>query len=367
MNIENTFLILAYCHVRNRQGFDLNEMLNSRNLCSRLIQVGAEDDPKKEVIGIPMSPDLSGWRLRIMSRLARWQMFLKGCKNKNNITVAINTPALLPAVFLKLLFKSKLVFYSLEYHVLKPANRILLKYFCDAIIDVEETRCELLQAQIGKALPSIIFHNVPNFVELNHLDPKLRKWLVQNKQFIGNEFLITYSGSYQKYCNLESILEWAEDLPDQAWLVVMLTEIPDHINSKKYEKTIFITSKRHNDLYNWLVDADVSLLPYEAEDDNVRYCSPQKIFDALACGVPVLGSRRPLIEQVVRKYQCGITIDFHEKKEFLKGVEWFIAQSRAVMRQKARAAHGEYNYGNYSRRLLELFRDLGRGADEAAK
>jgi len=363
MENKLSFLILAYCPIRNRQGIDLNILLNSHHFQSQLIQIGAEDDEEKKIIGVPLSPEISGWRLRFMSRWARLQMFFKGLKVPHNIVVALNIPSLLPAVFLKLFFKSKLVFYSLEYHVVAPLNRTLLRRFCDAIIDVEETRCELLKKQIWKSLPSMILHNVPHFVDLEHLTPKLRKWLIKNKQFRGNEFLVIYSGSYQKYSNLESILEWAQDMPTQAWLVVMLTEVPEHLVQKRYEKTVFIPAKSHADLYNWLVDADLSLLPYESDSDNVRYCSPQKLFDAFACGVPVLGSRRPLIEQIKKRYQCGSTIDFCSRNDFLNAVAWFMEQSRDSMRQKARAAHVEYNYGNYTNRLLAFFHDLERIAE----
>lgn len=359
MENKLTFLILAYCPIRNRQGVDLNALLNSQHFQSILIQIGAEDNEEKRIVGIPLSPEVSGWRLRVMSRWARWQMFLKGRKIPHHIVVALNIPSLLPAIFLKTLFKSKLVFYSLEYHVVAPLNRVLLRYFCDAVIDVEETRCELLKQQIGKSIPSTILHNVPHFVEFEYLTPKLRKWLMVNKQFRGNEFIVLYSGSYQKYCNLESILEWAQDMPQHAWLIVMLTEVPAHLAQKRYKKIIFIPAKNHADLYNWLVDADLSLLPYESDSDNVRYCSPQKLFDALACGVPVLGSRRPLIEKVIEKHHCGLTIDFNKKNEFLKAVEWFTCQSRSVIRQSARKGHYEYNYQNYLGKTLRFFLNLG--------
>jgi len=360
MESKLSFLILAYCPIRNRQGIDLNELLNSRpwQFQSKLIQLGMGNDGERKIIGIPMSPEISGWRLRFMSRWARLQMFVKGFKIPHHVVVALNIPSLLPAVFLKLFFKSKLVFYSLEYHVVSPLNRMLLRRFCDAIINVEETRCELLKKQIGKSTPSTILHNVPRFVEWDQLTPKLRKWLIENKQFSGDEFLAIYSGSYQKYSNLEAILEWAQEMPKQAWLIMMLTEVPERLAKKRYEKTILISAKSHADLYHWLVDADLSLLPYESDDDNVRYCSPQKLFDALACGVPVLGSRRPLIEKVVDKYHCGLTIEFKSKNEFLQAIEWFTCQSRPAMRQRAREGHHEYNYRNYSDRMLCFFRDL---------
>jgi len=368
MKEKDTFLILAYCPVRNRQGIDLNEMLNFRHFNSKLIQIGGKDDPEQKTIGIPVSPDVSGWRMRFVSRWARWQMFWKGCYNPHKITIAINIPALLSAIVLKLIFKSKLIFYSLEYHTLKPIDRLLLRRFCDAVIDVEETRRVLFLKQIGKALPSFILHNVPHYVDLGHLTPKLREWLIDNMQFRGDEFLVIYSGSYQKYCNLESIFEWAEDLSGHVRLIVLLTEIPESIKVERYKKTVFLPSKNHNELYNWLVDADLSLLPYESDEDNVRYCSPQKIFDALACGVPIMGSRRPLIELVTKKYHCGLTIDFTNENEFLKGVEWFAGQSRLTMRQNARAAHAEYNYGQYSSRLLSFINGLeGQARCETVK
>lgn len=359
MENKLTFLILAYCPIRNRQGIDLNALLNSQPYQSHLIQVWTEDNKEKKIIGIPMSPEISGWRLRIMSRWARLQMFLKGLKVPHNIVVALNIPSLLPAVILKLFFKSKLVFYSLEYHIVAPLNRMLLRRFCDAVIDVEETRCELLKNQIGNSIPSTILHNVPHFVELERLNPKLRKWLIENKQCSGDEFLVIYSGSYQKYSNMESILEWAQDMPGKAWLIVMLTEVPVHLVPKMYKRTIFIPTRSHADLYNWLVDADLSLLPYESDDDNVRYCSPQKLFDALACGVPVLGSRRPLIEKVTDAYQCGLTIDFLNKSEFINAIKWIMSQPRTVMRQNARKAHSEYHYQIYSDRLIRFLHDLG--------
>jgi len=357
---KTKYLILSYCPVRNRQGFDLNNALLANEVQSWLIQLEALTDPMLHVTGISKPQSSWLWKWRIASKVIRLKMLCSALFFRHRVTIAINMPAILPAIVLKLIFHTKLVFYTLEFGHIDVLHKFLLRHFCDAVIDVEETRLQLILNTIDKKLPSMVMHNMPRRINTDKLAPRLREWLKLNSCVREGAFLAIYAGSYQKYCNLERLIEWAQDFPKGVYLILIMTEVPDHLREIAGESTVFVPSLRHEELYNWLVDGDVALLPYEDNSDNVRYCSPQKLFDSLACGVPFLGSRRPLIQKIADKYKCGITIDFNNKKEFLDSICWFIEQPLAVMRERAKQAHCHENYDSMMPQMISFLEKIGR-------
>ena len=116
-------------------------------------------------------------------------------------------------------------------------------------------------------------------------------------------------------------------------------------------RAIIVPPVGTGDLYEWIADADIGLLPYEDEDDiNVRYCAPQKLFDYVACGIPFIGSRCPSIEAVAEEFGCGLCIDMTDGAALAAAVQdlWSNGTLRSVMAARARKAHVEkYHYDWY--------------------
>jgi glycosyltransferase involved in cell wall biosynthesis len=121
-------------------------------------------------------------------------------------------------------------------------------------------------------------------------------------------------------------------------------------------RAIIVPAVSIGDLYSWIGDADIGLLPYEDEiDPNVRFCAPQKLFDYLACGVPFIGSRRPSIAAVAAEVGCGVCIDMTDGAALAAAVTRLAGNAvlRVDMAAMAQKAHiDKYHYNGFIAPIL---------------
>ncbi|GGB61332.1 hypothetical protein GCM10011316_36660 [Roseibium aquae] len=52
-----------------------------------------------------------------------------------------------------------------------------------------------------------------------------------------------------------------------------------------------------------------SIITWLPDVEDRYYAAPNKLFDALSCGLPVISAPHPQCEEIIRKYNCGILMD----------------------------------------------------------
>ncbi len=122
------------------------------------------------------------------------------------------------------------------------------------------------------------------------------------------------------------------------------------------DKVYMVPPVPHSELSAWIKDADIGLLPYENDDPNVAFCAPQKLFDYLACGVPFIGSGRPLIIDVAKRFNAGVVLNMLSHEEVAMSVNTLLDDTVALKKLSKNARHAyetEYNYD----RLIAPFLD----------
>lgn len=62
-------------------------------------------------------------------------------------------------------------------------------------------------------------------------------------------------------------------------------------------------------LVQWIADADVAAMPIQPTTLNHRLTVPNKLFEAMAAGVPVVASDLPGMAPIVRSTGCGLLVD----------------------------------------------------------
>ena len=113
-------------------------------------------------------------------------------------------------------------------------------------------------------------------------------------------------------------------------------------------------------------DVGVSLLSDSCE--NHRLALPNKLFEYIAAGVPVVTSALPELERVVRGRGIGWTVDPADPADVRRGLtEALGARGDAALRARVAAAAGELRWPVERRRLLELYERLERGAGARAR
>ena len=358
--MKKPVLIISYVPNYNRQGYDLADTLRKLGYTVCLYQMDGATDKVKGVVGVRCVKPTGKFHKLIMLRnllaFAIRTIFVR-----KSVVICVGKPMLRLGGFYRLIFGSKLIWYSLEYSQLGTVDRMVYKRCVSGYIDVEENRRDAVFAQYGEKKVSLVCYNMPHL----HKDPvsggALRRFLMEKHGFNGSEQLVVYAGSYQKYACLENIVHASMNFPSNRKLILMTYGLPDNLCISS-SNCIVVSPVKGEEFYDWLADADCALLPYETDDDfNVLNCSPQKIFDCYCVGVPYVASDRPIIRKVLHEYpRAGAVCNYTKVKDIEEQIDAMIV-TKSVVRESMRSLHIEkFNYDQ----MLPYFKSFMRDLDE---
>jgi glycosyltransferase involved in cell wall biosynthesis len=115
-------------------------------------------------------------------------------------------------------------------------------------------------------------------------------------------------------------------------------------------------------LLDWTASADAMLMAIQPTSINHRFTTPQKLWEAIAAGVPVVASDLPGMAEVVRETGGGALVDPTDPADIARGIRDIVdapPDERQRMRERTwRAGQDRYNWEHESRTLLELYRAL---------
>jgi len=102
------------------------------------------------------------------------------------------------------------------------------------------------------------------------------------------------------------------------------------------------------ELLDWVAAADVVAMPIQPSTLNHRLTTPNKLFEAMAAGAPVVASDLPGMAPIVRETGCGVLCDPTDPASIAAAVRTILdapAGERAGYRERALvAAHGTYSW-----------------------
>src|SRR5918994_1560404 len=110
--------------------------------------------------------------------------------------------------------------------------------------------------------------------------------------------------------------------------------------------------------YTAQVDAGVTLL----EDTclNHRLALPNKVFEYIAAGIPVVASDLPELRRMIDSYGVGFTVDAADPKSIAAGLRSaFAARADAALRDRLTRAGQQLTWSRERERLLALYERLG--------
>jgi glycosyltransferase involved in cell wall biosynthesis len=271
-------------------------------------------------------------------------------KMRPDVVVVINVDALVSAPLLLRHCRASLVYYALEYttrpeHV--NVEKARLRNCVDCLIDVEETRLAMRLARAGADMPAVTLWNAPRSGLPEPKGEALTQALIKTGVDPARRRVLLYSGSYQRCASLEHLVSWAAANLDASFLFVLLItgEVPDTLlraTSAAPRNVCLLRGVPPDRVLDYVKDATVALLPYcDEEDPNVCYCSPQKLFDCLVCGVPFVGSQRPLVQRVAADSGAGVCTDIMDAQKLLAAVR-AIADDQSTAEQMGRQGRAAY-------------------------
>jgi len=91
---------------------------------------------------------------------------------------------------------------------------------------------------------------------------------------------------------------------------------------------------------------------------NNTSCLPNKLFDYMLVGLPVVASNFPLYKEVVESSHCGLTVDPTEPEAIARALEYLIEHPHEAQQMGENGRHAvleKYNWEKESQRLLQIY------------
>jgi glycosyltransferase involved in cell wall biosynthesis len=117
-----------------------------------------------------------------------------------------------------------------------------------------------------------------------------------------------------------------------------------------------------SDLLTWTASADIMVMPIQPTTTNHEFTTPQKLWEAIAAGVPIVASDLPGMAPVVTSHGVGIVCDPTSPAAIAAAIRRLLAAppaERMAMRDHVLAvAHEHYTWEAQVRTLLRVYDGL---------
>ncbi|MBL7920766.1 MAG: glycosyltransferase [Bacteroidia bacterium] len=125
------------------------------------------------------------------------------------------------------------------------------------------------------------------------------------------------------------------------------------------DKITLINKIPKKELMHYTYNADLGLSIDKNTNLNYYYSLPNKIFDYIQAGTPILASKLPEIEKIITHYKIGSFIDDHKPQNIAKKINEILS-SRKIKEYKenTRAAAIELSWANEKQKLIAIFSQL---------
>ena len=115
-------------------------------------------------------------------------------------------------------------------------------------------------------------------------------------------------------------------------------------------------------LHDWIASADIAAMPIQGDTLNHRLTTPNKLFEAMAAGVPAIVSDLPGMATIVTSTGCGVLVDPADPVAIaaaIRGLKDLPEAERAAWRSRCvAAAHETYNWEGQVERLFDAYSGL---------
>jgi glycosyltransferase involved in cell wall biosynthesis len=183
--------------------------------------------------------------------------------------------------------------------------------------------------------------------------------------------LVLYQGFLKPGRGCMPLIEAARSVPGCAVVFMGEGGLRDELEraAKSYglsERVRFVGMAQPDELLDLTADADVGVCLIEPLTESLRLSLPNKLFEYVAAGVPVLASPLPEIERVVQGYDVGLTAPPADTSAVAEALQRMTSDAAARSRWSANCVRvlTDFDAGVIMRRFTDAYADLLRTRQE---
>jgi len=294
------------------------------------------------------------------------RLFFRLLKFRPDIFVA-NDLDTLPANFLASKIRRKpLVYDSHEYFtevpelIGRPAVRAIWKWLENMLVpkvNAAYTVCDSI-AEVYRDLYKVDFkvvRNLPVRSQIENMELQVEKNQLSK--------IILYQGALNMGRGLEAVIRSMQFIEDAVLWIAGEGDITDQLklevaDLKLEAKVQFLGRLPLKELSLVTQEADLGISLEEDLGLNYRFALPNKLFDYIQAGIPVLVSNLPEMRQIVKQYGIGTIAETHQRKELAATIKsaLFDVEKRDEWLKNLPKAAEELCWENEENRLQEIYK-----------
>lgn len=333
----------------------------------------SEENASVIIVRIPLRAAY-GQGLRNLRSILHWQLavlrWLVRQRQTYSYIHACDFDTVLPAMFMKLFFRKKLVYDVFDYapdtytnvpefvrSLIRRVDRFVMNR-ADAVILADDTR----RRQVGAVSPRKleVIYNSPRSV------PRLG---VSSPASAARKFRVAYVGILSTGRGLYEMLDILARRPEWHLEIAGFGSEEGDIRqrSRQLANVTFHGRVDYTTALEIYQRSSVMFATYDPAIPNHRFSSPNKLYEAMSLGKPIIVARNTGVDELVARHGLGAVVTYGDLKELESALEeisaWPESHRASFAKRVQDLFHTKYSWEIMEKRLVSLYRTIS--GDEA--
>ena len=255
-------------------------------------------------------------------------------------------------------FPAKTIFF------LQEVEKVLLP-LADKIITVNKSLAETMAIKYNIDLPEVVL-NCPSFhdtqLPIVHND-EIRKSL----GLADTKKILLFQGSFNLNRNLDKLVLSMNLVANKNVVLVLMGsgDLKDPLALAAEElgllntRIFFHPAVQQHELLRYTASADCGIIPYPHVDLNTYYCTPNKLFEFIVAGLPILANDSPELNRFVERQGVGMNKEMRTEADIARAIDTFFGSDQTVWREQVRKLSARYAWEEESRHFIQIYEGLG--------
>lgn len=179
-------------------------------------------------------------------------------------------------------------------------------------------------------------------------------------------FTLLYIGSLNRARFLEETIDVCQDIEKITLLLggfgVLENSIQQRAKQAPLQNIKFLGKVPMHQVIEHTCDADVILCMLDPTNKNNQVGPPNKLFEAMVCGRPVIATKGTYSGSLVEQIKMGYTIEYNKEqlREAIVALRDHPKQREIMGKAALQAALSQYNWRNQEKKLEKVYQNLER-------
>lgn len=237
----------------------------------------------------------------------------------------------------------------LEKTVIKKVN---------AVITVNDHIAEILKNDHKIKLPTVI-RNIANHDQVEHTD------IIRERCGLSvDDKIVLFIGGFTAGRGLDNVVKSCKFVNEKinmifignGYLKEKLINLKDDL--KLQNRIYFLDSIPQGEVLKYVKSSDLGIIPYENTCLNHYYCLPNKFFQFIQMGKPIVVSDFPELKEKVEKYHLGYIFNPNLPEDIADSINKVFSNKYNIREENMIAFLHDYNWENEKKKLIDLYKGL---------